>query len=340
MSRKRSRSGKSGGSWSRRAALVGLGGIVVGTGVFSAFDQITADRGVDVGAAGDEDALLGFSGENPKGVSGEVVDLFELTNRFGEDVDEISVTQIQTGDEDLDIVDIDPPDDLRASDAGFVEGELSCQSDVSDADVTFEITATSDGQSVVMERTIQATCEEVFDPFDCQDVFDRGLEQPNTYKGSELTLCGRNDVISDNVAMFGGDVEVDITGSAVIEGFLRIDSDDDVEFEMGSTARIQGAVAIDAEGDVEIELSGDPSIEGDLCVEADGEVEIEGDGDNAVEGDIKIVSDNEVEVELQGNPAVEGDVKIDGDDEITVELEGDPAVWGEVDEDWDSDELF
>ena len=161
MGRKRRRNrGGTRGSWSRRAVVAGLGSIAVG-GVFAtgAFDQVSVERTSSVSTADDSDALLRFTEGTPDGKSGNSVELFSLTNRFGETLDSISVTQVSTGDNDLDVVNIELPTSLNTGIRETVTGELSCNSDVSDVDVEFEIIVSGNGQSVKMTRTIHVTCD-------------------------------------------------------------------------------------------------------------------------------------------------------------------------------------
>ncbi|WP_124196134.1 hypothetical protein [Natrarchaeobius chitinivorans] len=109
---------------------------------------------------------MGFSEKSPNGESGDSVGLFSVTNRFDKTIDSISVTHASTGNGDLDVVNIESPSSLGAGDTEAVTGELSCDSDVSDADAVFEIIASSGSLSVEITRSIQVTCEVVYDPGD------------------------------------------------------------------------------------------------------------------------------------------------------------------------------
>lgn len=160
MARKRNRSrGRSGSGISRRSLLLLAGtGAVSATGAYTtgAFDSVAGDRTIDIGTAGDSDALLTIVPEDDlSGSSGDRVTLFTLTNRFG--------TALEIDAEIFDGVhgpvdpDLDAPGSLQPGTPGEIAGTLSCSSDRQET-IEVKIEASGPSESVELIRPVTVSC--------------------------------------------------------------------------------------------------------------------------------------------------------------------------------------
>jgi hypothetical protein len=145
--------------WTRRSALgligSGAGLLTWGTGGFT---EVQGSRDVFLDADNDSDALLGLDGTSVSGVDGKRVSLTTLTNRFDEDITNVTVT-LDTLDPPLTIV--QTPSKLPANGGtGDITAELDCGGSTGQENVDITITATGPSQSVELQRQFTIDCVE------------------------------------------------------------------------------------------------------------------------------------------------------------------------------------
>ncbi|NHX39575.1 MULTISPECIES: LamG domain-containing protein [Haloarcula] len=145
--------------WTRRSALgligSGAGLLTWGTGGFT---EVQGSRDVFLDADNDSDALLGLDGTSVSGVDGKRVSLTTLTNRFDEDITNVTVT-LDTLDPPLTIV--QTPSKLPANGGtGDITAELDCGGSTGQENVDITITATGPNQSVELQRQFTIDCVE------------------------------------------------------------------------------------------------------------------------------------------------------------------------------------
>jgi len=148
--------------WLYGAMIVLAISLLVGTGSFSA---VSADRGVAITVADDDSAFLGFTSEAPvldNGRHNETT-LATIHNRFDGRLTDVEVTisgddnqspQVKSG---SDI----KPSTLESGESGDIEADVQCSNsggDGSTEDWQLEISASSDGASVDLTRTVTVEC--------------------------------------------------------------------------------------------------------------------------------------------------------------------------------------
>lgn len=132
--------------WLYGGLLVLATTMLVSTGSFSA---LSADRGVDVAVAEDENAYLGVTTpENPTGTVGENFTLLTISDNSGSDLE-------------LDSVNIDDqsPIELTSDPESFGAVTVSCNQSADDQNVDVVIEASSDGMTVDKTKTVSVSCE-------------------------------------------------------------------------------------------------------------------------------------------------------------------------------------
>jgi len=141
----------------RRKRLIAVAVLVLavpaatGTGSFSA---MTAERGVDIAVAGDDNAFLGISQKGGEGVvGGESFTLLALTDRFSGELRLSSVTTESS----LVTIDTSPPIDI-GDEEQVTPVRANCDTAGSGA-VTVSIVATGTDASVELERTVEVSCK-------------------------------------------------------------------------------------------------------------------------------------------------------------------------------------
>jgi len=139
--------------------------LLVSTGSFSA---VSADRGVDVTVADDDDAFLGITLESPVLDNGrhDGTELAAIQNRFGTPLTEIEVTI--TGDDTQSpkllpqgTPDVDVPDTLGPGDNGVIEADIQCSNAGGSGpteDWQIHVSASSDSATVELTRTVTVEC--------------------------------------------------------------------------------------------------------------------------------------------------------------------------------------
>lgn len=142
----------------RYGALLALAVVVLlatSTGAYSS----TADRSATVDVVSDPDAYLGITTEQTAATSGEEFTLFELTNRFGTDLDTLDVTVAENGD-DLTLEVTGAPSQLADGSSGSVEANVTCDADASEP-VTVRIEASGEDVHVTKWKDVTVDCTAV-----------------------------------------------------------------------------------------------------------------------------------------------------------------------------------
>lgn len=259
---------------------MGGGGVLLVTGS-AAYYSVRGERPFNIGAVGDDLALLGIELLNPAGSEGERVDLLELTNGFDAALTDIDVTVESVGPPDnLDIVDIETPDSLPSNqqpdNSGFVTGEIQNCTGQPPVPVELYIEVSGGGNSVAGTRVVQVTCEVVtVDFYDCHEILD--VPRSNCeYQESGHTTIGSDR--NGDVCVTGDDEKatISIQNHVDIDGFLRAVDASDIIFEMGNHSMIDGAVNLhDASGSIDATTKNHSYVSGDFCASANLDVDVD-----------------------------------------------------------------
>jgi hypothetical protein len=148
--------------WTRRSALgligSGAGLLTWGTGGFT---EVQGDRNVSLDTQPDPDGLVGFGAGAASGDPGEQVDLFDLTNNFGDSmsVDEVTITDASGDLTTGDLSNIGSPPSIGPGSTGTVTGDIPGNANVGSGQISFKITITvSQGDvSTTLDRTVDLT---------------------------------------------------------------------------------------------------------------------------------------------------------------------------------------
>jgi hypothetical protein len=148
--------------WTRRSALgligSGAGLLTWGTGGFT---EVQGNRNVSLDTQPDPNGLVGFDDDDGSvsGCTGERIDLFELTNNFGDSmsVDDVTITSA-SGDLDTgDINNIGHPSSIGSGLIGTVTGDIPGNANVGSGQISFEIDVTQNDVSTTLDRTVGLT---------------------------------------------------------------------------------------------------------------------------------------------------------------------------------------
>lgn len=234
---RKSRSGD--GSFSRRAALIMIGGgglmAIGGTG---AFDNVTANRGFDVSATSDENALLGIKTLNPsfkeKDKSKEILKLANKTELPFTDIDveitsDHSFLDIEATDEIEPIEPIAPGDDWPAVKAHawtdkYIEGP-----------VELTITAESKETTITATRSVGATTN----------------LGPSSPEACPISPSPAISVTVDENAQ--GTVKNVSSVSKDVDGDVLISNGNDFDINAGSRINISGKIGGSSTGNIKLQ---------------------------------------------------------------------------------------
>jgi len=329
--------------WTRRAAL---GCLATGTGLFAAesagFTTVDAPRNADLGTAPDPDGLLGVANtdETVTAMTGEEVTLTTVTNRFGLDFEDVSVT---LGEDARDfITNVSAPDSLPANEDGgeAVRVEIGCSTTTTE-NVDVDFVASGSDYRVEFSRTFTVKCMVPECPVTVGggatngDEFDEGNQRGNS--GQVVINRGNTggevagDITIDNLDIKFNNVRVsgNVTGKKIIINPNtsiggKITASNSVEIKENSVVCGTNDKAIDANGSVTI--SG--TVNGD--VHANGSVTISGtvNGDVHATGAVIINPEGKVvgSVDAGGSAKVNGE--IEGDVTAEDSVSGNGAVTG------------
>ncbi len=302
--------------------------IALGTGAFAAID---ADRIGYVGISDDRDALLGVDIDEQTVQSDQEFTLLSVTNRFGEDVDEIEVTIVDDGGFDSVTV-TEAPTQLRSGESGDIGAQVACGPQRSGT-VTVEITAVGAAGSVELTREVEISCAAI-----CTIGSDDRIGDREFVAADELFTC--------TVEITAQNYEVDLETTEITQAFrLEIGNLHGFDLEESHVGGDTSLEVNNVNQDVTLE---DSSFDGGFDLDAgnvNGDVEIEGSdfGDAAtigasgdLNGDIEIEESafgDDLTIELPGNPSGDveiGETEIDGDLTIVVggNLNGDIEIEG------------
>jgi hypothetical protein len=315
-----------------------LGGGTAGvTGAVStgAFDAVAGDRLFDVETATDENALLGIDIDERSGRAGGTITLLELTNRFDEPLETISVTLDQS-DQRM-IGTIQTPDRLDPGETGAVEADLTCNRNRAD-DLTISISASTADESVTATRSVRVSCvasTPVCDPRSPTGCVDTALPGPPRRRTDcSVVLDTGGDDFQENVVgntAIGGALEVNaaetdlsIRGSASIGDHVRIDSTGEIDFDVGGAATVGGVLQFDSPGAVTATVVTD--IGDGLCAKSGDVVDVTVRGASTLDGDVSVESGDEAIVDMAGGSTATGALEIDAEGEITASIDGDSTV--------------
>lgn len=346
-SRSRSRDDNS-GSLSRRAALVTGGGILVSAGAYAsgAFDSLTGERPLQIATSSDANALLGVAERAQDGTSGTDVTLFEVTNRFDDPLQFISVRLLNPTGAPVDPSSISTPASLAPGESGPITAQLSC-STANSQTLRAQIDAATASESVTLSRQVSVRCtppvQGVCDPreltgcVDDRDQFPKGKYPPPQASASchlrvdatgELSAVAAGNFTPENhVVVQAGELDLDVTGQAAIGKSLRLESSDDLDISVGKNASIEGVLQLDSGGEITTEIapSESPSL-GGLCGQTASSFTAAFER-TEVDGAIEVSADGDADITLQEATQVDGPVTITGS-ETTITVEGDSSIAG------------
>jgi hypothetical protein len=308
---------------------------VAGAVSTGAFDAVAGDRLFDVETATDENALLGIDIDERSGRAGETITLLELTNRFDEPLETISVTLDQS-DQRM-IGTIQTPDRLDPGETGAVEADLTCNRNRAD-DLTISISASTADESVTATRSVRVSCvasTPVCDPRSPTGCVDTALPGPPRRRTDcSVVLDTGGDDFQENVAgntTIGGALEVNaaetdlsIKGSASIGDHVRIDSTGEIDFDIGGAATVGGVLQFDSPGEITTSIGRD--VGGGLCAKSEDSIGVTVDGGSTLDGDLSLVGEDAGTVDVTGGSTVQGDIDIDVEGEIDTTLDGNATV--------------
>jgi hypothetical protein len=146
--------------WTRRSALglmgSGVGLLTWGTGGFT---EVQGNRDVSLDTRPDPNGLVGFVAGAISGGPGDEIDLFDLTNNFGDSVsvDDVTITSASGDLTAGDLSNINYPSSIGSSATGTVTGDISGSADVGSGQISFEITMSQGGVSTILNRTVDLT---------------------------------------------------------------------------------------------------------------------------------------------------------------------------------------
>ena len=147
--------------WTRRSALgligSGAGLLTWGTGGFT---EVQGNRDVSLGTRPDPNGLVGYDDDGSvSGCTGERIDLFDLTNNFGDSMSVDSVT-ITSASGDLtagDLSNIAYQSSIGSTATDTVTGEISGNANVGSGQISFEIDVSQNDVSTTLNRTVDLT---------------------------------------------------------------------------------------------------------------------------------------------------------------------------------------
>ncbi|AZQ16087.1 polymer-forming cytoskeletal protein [Halorubrum sp. PV6] len=348
-------------NWTRRAALGLIGG---GVGLFatetSGFTTVDTPRNAELGTAPDPDGLLGVTNtdQTVTGTMDEEVTLTTVTNRFGLDFDDVSVT---LGEDAPDfITTVSAPDSLPANEDGgeAVRVEFVGCPTTTTEHVDVDFVASGPDYSVEFSRTFTVKCV-VPEPAKCPvtvgdgaingDEFDEGNQKGNS--GQAVINKGKTDgevagdITIDNLNIKINNVRVsgNVTGKKIrinpntsIGG--KITAFNSVVIKENSVVCGASDKAIDADGSVTISgtVNGDVHAGGDVTINPNGKVE--GNSDKAIDADGSVTIRGTVNgdvhaggaVTINPNGKVEGNVDAGGSVTVNGKIVGDVTPQGSV----------
>ena len=295
MGRKRSRSrDRSGNSGVSRRAVLGLvlagGAGLAGAQQTGAFSSVTGDRGFDVQTASDQNALLGIETYASEGQSGSSVPIFTLSNRFSGQLTIDQVSVISSGSLGITRDDLSLSKwTLGSGEQSDIEATISCGQSTTD-DITLEIAASTDDESIELTRSATVTCQQNSDPCagDPRRVIDNTEE--------DIDDPGVVIVISSNSKLSGSVSDarcVILKEDAEVTGEVSANNN----ISLGEKAQIKGEV--EAGGNVS--LGEKAQIEDNVC--AGGSVSL--DPKSVVKGDVtaggSITVDKQAQIKGEAN---------------------------------------
>ena len=321
-----------GGKLSRRAALalIAGGGILGFTGT-GAFDTVNANRGFDVSTADDDSALLGFEKKQTSGVDGSTIELVELTNRVGQDLDSVSVEIIGTSGP---IASLTAPDSLATNSSDRITADLSCGGRPT---VDMRITASGSDQEVELIRSVEVNCITICGertiPAGCVDdaVPKNGKDTPcsvrinkqNQYSKiiSNVTIGGALDVSNS-----GNQVDITLTDGTVISDYLKVDTSDQIDFDLDASAEIQNGAKFMTDSQIKPHINGD--IGGGICIKSGGVNNFSSDNGN-IAGIVSIDSTSQVKLDTLTGLSTEG-IKVASQGQVKIKKLKRSTIGGKI----------
>lgn len=348
-SRSRSR-GDSSRSLSRRAALITGGGLLVSAGAYAsgAFDSLTGERPLQIATSSDATALLGVSERPQAGTSGATVPIFEVTNRFDDPIQFISVRLLNPTGAPVDPGSLSTPTALGPGESGLITAELSCSTSNSQP-LQLQIDAATGTESVTLSRRVSVSCEppaqgvcdrrELTGCVDNRDRFPRGRYPPPQASESchlrvettgEVSATAAGDFLPEHhVVVQAGEIELDVTGQAALAESLRLESTGELDITVGANASIGGVLQVDSGGEVTVDI--DPSQRlaiGGLCGKTTSSFAASLEGTD-VGGAIDVTASGETDLTVQESTQVDGPVAVAGT-ETTVTVDGGSSIAGDT----------
>jgi len=322
-----------GGKLSRRAAvaLIAGGGILGFTGT-GAFDTVNANRGFDVSTADDDSALLGFERKQTSGVDGSTIELIELTNQVGQDLDSVSVEIIGSSGP---IASLTAPDSLATDSSDQITADLSCGGRPT---VDIRITASGSGQEIELIRSVEVNCITICGkrtiPAGCVNnaVPKSGEDTPcsvrinkqNQYSKivSNVTIGGALDVSNS-----GNQVDISLTDGTVVSDYLKIDTSDQIDFDLDATAEIQNGAKFVTDSQIKPDING--KIKGGICIESGGVNNFSSDN-GTIDGIVSIDSTSQVKLRKLTGVSTEG-IQIASQGQVKIQKLKRSTVGGNID---------
>lgn len=321
-----------GGKLSRRAALALIaGGGILGLTGTGAFDTVNANRGFDVSTADDDSALLGFEKKQTSGVDGSTIELIELTNQVGQDLDSVSVEIIGSSGP---IASLTAPDSLATDSSDQITADLSCGGRPT---VDIRITASGSDQEVELIRSVEVNCITICGertiPAGCVNdaVPKSGKDTPcsvrinkqNQYSKivSNVTIGGALDVSNS-----GNQVDITLTDGTVISDYLKVDTSDQIDFDLDASAEIQNGAKFMTDSQIKPHINGD--IGGGICIESGGVNNFSSDNGN-IAGIVSIDSTSQVKLNKLTGLSTEG-IKVESQGQVKFQKLERSTIGGKI----------
>ncbi len=321
-----------GGKLSRRAALALIaGGGILGLTGTGAFDTVNANRGFDVSTADDDSALLGFEKKQTSGVDGSTIELIELTNQVGQDLDSVSVEIIGSSGP---IASLTAPDSLATDSSDQITADLSCGGRPT---VDIRITASGSDQEVELIRSVEVNCITICGertiPAGCVNnaVPKSGKDTPcsvrinkqNQYSKivSNVTIGGALDVSNS-----GNQVDITLTDGTVISDYLKVDTSDQIDFDLDASAEIQNGAKFMTDSQIKPHINGD--IGGGICIESGGVNNFSSDNGN-IAGIVSIDSTSQVKLDTLTGLSTEG-IKVASQGQVKIKKLKRSTIGGKI----------
>jgi hypothetical protein len=266
------------------------------------------------------------------------VPIFEVTNRFDDPIQFISVRLLNPTGAPVDPGSLSTPTALGPGESGLITAELSCSTSNSQS-LQLQIDAATGTESVTLSRRVSVSCEppaqgvcdrrELTGCVDNRDRFPRGRYPPPQASESchlrvettgEVSATAAGDFLPEHhVVVQAGEIELDVTGQAALAESLRLESTGELDITVGANASIGGVLQVDSGGEVTVDI--DPSQRlaiGGLCGKTTSSFAASLEGTD-VGGAIDVTASGETDLTL-GSSTITGSASVTGDGETTVTL--------------------